>query len=1097
MVNILKEYNLIDKKNYKDIYNLYILVKGKYIAINDLRVKSEETPSLNGKIISSLEELDEYVKNDKCELWQKIGDDDFAVLIDKSDFDNIYETANLPSAGFLTDIYQGVTEDGNKTNFPNNLVRSLEIEKGNFSENEHVFCESYDGEITIYSKSDIGYVDDGKFISIASLGDSIDFDKLKDKVLYSQVDNKLITSIYTDVSVKFGKVLDVEKVNVNELSYHELNYDIDMSRDVTPKEDKKIDEYYSEHIAKKDADSATLDVYNYQASRTSSGEYIKLKLSGQNVETMVDINDLYFADDYGEKSNEKINPDIFKTEDRFNLIGKKIFVRTGVDKNNNDVFQSTEPLDIRQVGFSYDRMMAMQETTDNEDVLGKDSYIKLANGKYIKEQDLAHPIAYNIVKDTENFDAYYVKVTIGGSEQDLILDKSVFDKKMSFVYGNTTIDLKNAFKIKRSTKSLQDSDIIQTTKKGGKIEQCVALKIPKRNGSEIDTTTEVENKTELINGADSTFKEQYVKGEYVVDEVYLNDDKKDGQWVDINNGKRYLYTDHITIPDYSNDSAEYKYFKKGNVYYDGKKLNNDKFFDVSKANNAGYDKYAKLVGNGSIFLFSGAGVIGSAVLGSIISTILAVPASIVGVAMFAAIAGSFVLPPILIPIVNNIRGLIHNSHKKMYKNKLKLHRSQLNNEIVKDFELVYSNTLQAQKNAKKDKTVNNKFNKNNLLDKFEQIEQKIYSMSQGKLFSDFRMVEGKGKVDETNAEMFSVYRLEMLNLEREIKDLTKECKRDSSLQEELDYKKALYQQKLMSYVAQGIIEPKDENMNHLLKQSRVLKGYLLKRYFSEELTEDQAKFYDEIYNKYIKNGKLTIEEDKKFKSEKYNAELQSIKDVLAEFETIGQSTHYDYKENLIDQEKPTEIIDAEEVVEEKEEKTAEKAEEKTVEKTEEKEKIKNDIEKHNKERLEKLNQIYKDIGIDDKQINTNGSLKKTKENLELICESMENCTKLMRESKWDKERKAEISRLKLFIRHNQSTIVTLINERGGSKRQPKYMTNEFYERIITAHMNLAETFAKTGGVVNAKGEILTSEDLKEEALRSQLKKAGKQDTNVL
>ncbi len=877
MATILKEFEEIKSVSSKQpTYICFDVgtagVDNQYILFDELRIAVDDS---NTKPVTNIKEMKKALQEGK--LYQKIGSLERGRVIKSSAFNlnaKLYKkTLELPKE-FISDRYQG---DSKAKDVPEGLNRVLEVKRQAGFSGSYVYCQLVNTTgMQFYHMSEIGYVENDKFVSLESLGDALTLDLLESKVLFNQRENKLVNSIFTDATCTFGKVVNQERVDDATLTKTSFEYNSDGSVKTV---EERVEVRYSEHVCRKAETGTVIDSYNYQISPDRNGDFIKVQYEGYNVDTLVNIASLHYVDDNG-NPGDPIGVDVLRGDNRFSLIGKPVCILLE-NEENKVISQVTKPLTMDQLAFNYDKLMSMQETTNPDDALSEDAYLKLANGKYIKESEVAHPICYDFVKNSgDDFDAYYVIVEAGGVSNGVIVNKNAFKNGMTVNYNGVKLELKNAYKIKRSHKEMRNCDIIQTTKKNLGVESCVALSDPKYDNDEL--IVERKSKTDndvSIAFAQSEFEKAYRLGEYTLDEV-LDDE---GNYTALKDSKRYIYSDHITVTDYSHNTSEYSYFNDKSLTYDGKKLNG-KSFDMAKANKAAFKKFGKAMLYYIPTVFGGAGIVGGALLGSLLVSGFAISTMAATVAINILVAGIPAVWAISIPIVNAIRSAMINRQDRVYNSKLKLHRKGLTDEITKDFEFITSQTKIASKN--------NKLNKDLMLDKFESIEQKILSLSEGKLFADFRMVDGKGQVDETNAELFSQYRLEMRAMEKEIKSLEKRAKKDPSLKKELEMKKELHQQKLNDYVSQGIIEPKDKNMRQLLDKSNTLKGYLIKRYYSGELSEQEKRDLDLVYDDLIA-AKDTA------RARNLVEGLPAIKELADQCRELGAQSHYDYEHNVI------------------------------------------------------------------------------------------------------------------------------------------------------------------------------------------------------
>ena len=583
---------------------------------------------------------------------------------------------------------------------------------------------------------------------------------------------------------------------------------------------------------------------------------------------MIDIGAAYYLNPNG-TLGKAVDPAEFRGDDRFRHIGKKLAVKLR-GENGEEVIRITEPLTLDQVASVFERLKCMNETTSEQDILADNTYVRLADGRYMKEKAVAKPICYDFVTDPgAEFDAYFVEVGATPGEKTVIVSKAEFDKQKSVTWqhGSITIDKRRAYKVARTTKEMKYADVVQISKQNKGVEECVSLADPSYVDGRV-VLDRLDNVDEQCDYCQDVFETRYKKGQYKIDKVL----DENGKWVNVDSrGKRYKFEDHVSMHDYSNDRSEYAYFKDCKYEYDGKRLVGGKPYDVKKGIKGDMKKLRANATKLLTFAFSGAGII-----------------------FFPVTAAIFVYLParaIYIPIKHWAHKMKFDRTSAKYQGKLGIQRKQIKKDIEKELEFLYENTVKASNE--------NRLNKNNMLDRFESVEQMIYSLAETKFLADFRMVKGKGRVTESNAELFSKYRADMTALEKEIKKLERAVKRDPSLAPELQAKQRLHAEKIKSYISQGVIEPKDPKFRDLLNRSNIMKGYLLERFYGEELSEQQKSELDQMYALYVKSGDKMLNPSKLQTLLRQPDKLAHIRALASECMKKGRISHYNYNDNLL------------------------------------------------------------------------------------------------------------------------------------------------------------------------------------------------------
>lgn len=861
-VELLGKYSKLGNRNlsldkvyiYADVGTLEhgsVVPKMDYVCLDDLLVYVNDSQSRKLRDVkdfrSQLAKGNVYFKHftsDEIDVSRKVSK---SVELFAKDLD-------LPKSYLSTSI------NTNTESVDHGLLRELEVKAQNGFNGPYVYVGLIDNpNMQFIKKEDIGYYEAGRFISIE--GKSID--EFKDKDLYTRHGNFFVTKMFTDATCSFEVIKQREAYDLEHMKKTTLVEDKDGS--IKPVEED-IDPYYSEQIMRPEGDDVMLEVMNYAVNPTSDGEFVLLRYLGEHVDTLVPIDSLYFAN--GDSIGAKIEN--FK-ENRNNLIGQSIFVKLA----DGSTFR-TEPLTYEQVHKTYSKHETMQITEDESAILADGTYLKLQDGRYVKENETVRPICYEFVSG-DKFDAYMVKLDTATADgkTSVIVDKSTFAKKSTVLLAGVTLKLENAFKIKETSKAMKDADVIQTTSGHNKLEQCVLLSEPRHNDiGEVETTPLSDaEKERAIKNAKSEFETSYKKGDYELDRVV--DDK--GNLVELDKQKhRYHYTNVTRMQDYGN--KDYEYLHSGKVKYDAnkKQLIGGPKFDTAKYIKANYKRIGSITTDAFSIMFSSWGLL----------VVMVLPAILV------ATATALVTASVLNPLVYGVIGAIKN-RKPNFKLNTSKHRKILKKEIIEDLEEVIEDTAQT------DKT---KLSERSLLDRFETIDNKIISLCATKRISSFRMVNGVGSVNRTNASLYTDFINDMTAREKELKRLRRAVKKDPSLQATLDAKQSQYEQKIREYVSQGVIEPKDKQMREMMERSRRTKGFLLAKHFDKgEFTEEDKELIGAVdYNVRKNEFKYSSRKDKKKMKGKVKDLNKAMSQVMKKDTFIELADKkYNYEDSII------------------------------------------------------------------------------------------------------------------------------------------------------------------------------------------------------
>lgn len=473
-----------------------------------------------------------------------------------------------------------------------------------------------------------------------------------------------------------------------------------------------LDPYYSDqHYVKKEeqegndpekkTEVAKIQIRN--AKLAQDGEFIKVVIAGEMAHTLVKLSDIYDL-----HSNTQIT-------DLTQLGGQAVRI-----KQADGTFVTTEPLTYEQVSLRYDTIKSFQPAPEDMQPMAEEAYLKLSNGKYIKEAEAVKPMAYKYVIDenTNNFDIYRVKVLDSNPPQYVLVTKEFVEKQA--VINPTTesgakLDLGDCKKMQR-TPDLKTCDVIQTSSAGKDVEACKIL-------PPVNTAA---RRAELSDSM-RAFETGYKNGTYKLTSVY----NKDNQLctLDKSSAKRFVFTDTFEIEDKAERSIEYKSMKFNKLIFDERKGKNGTFtvvtggpeFSFKNATSEGYKNLGKIFGATFAASMNPAGIFAILAFYPVVALGLA--------GMVAAIPG--------IPIVNAFRKLKNIIKPDKLKEKVEIQRK----EDKKEIELLLENLLETSK--KQEMTAENILKMDQ---RFEEINQRIIALSRANVNTKFQIVNGQCEI---------------------------------------------------------------------------------------------------------------------------------------------------------------------------------------------------------------------------------------------------------------------------------------------------------------------------------------------------------------
>lgn len=554
---------------------------------------------------------------------------------------------------------------------------------------------------------------------------------------------------YEELDVEHATKKTVELKQNAKISSGKITYEIANESTVS------LDPYYSDqHYVKKEeqegndpekkTEVAKIQIRN--AKLAQDGEFIKVVIAGEMAHTLVKLSDIYDL-----HSNTQIT-------DLTQLGGQAVRI-----KQADGTFVTTEPLTYEQVSLRYDTIKSFQPAPEDMQPMAEEAYLKLSNGKYIKEAEAVKPLVYKYVIDenTNNFDIYRVKVLDSNPPQYVLVTKEFVEKQA--VINPTTesgakLDLGDCRKMQR-TPDLKTCDVIQTSSAGKDVEACKIL-------PPVNTAA---RRAELSDSM-RAFETGYKNGTYKLTSVY----NKDNQLctLDKSSAKRFVFTDTFEIEDKAERSIEYKSMKFNKLIFDERKGKNGTFtavtggpeFSFKNATSEGYKNLGKIFGATFAASMNPAGIFAILAFYPVVALGLA--------GMVAAIPG--------IPIVNAFRKLKNIIKPDKLKEKVEIQRK----EDKKEIELLLENLLETSK--KQEMTAENILKMDQ---RFEEINQRIIALSRANVNTKFQIVNGQCEITTDMAPFVIEYKRQH---KKDFKNLNKTeaqiAKKEKSVAE---YKKEL------------------------------------------------------------------------------------------------------------------------------------------------------------------------------------------------------------------------------------------------------------------------------------------------------------------
>ena len=922
-------YTKIESKSVKDLNNLFLLVNDngvqKYVEIKNLAI-------LDGKSmieIKTVDELKKAIKENRIYTKKANGAKDKQVAVSGLDFyqpDKKTAESKIGSSYFISTTIQGdysvpvgfervvrIKKDKEKE-VVRTKVLTQSLEKG-----EYLLVTLENGTKKYLSRDEI----------ISSKGNTLGSSKLsllKKRLEEKEVEdlnkNKIVeidltkayifeNFTYKDPQTKEEKPYREEVVGLEHRT-------LSINDGENPKYNvETVDALYTHQRYLKDDDKPIIRVTNYETSNNESGEYVKVAFAGDSTETMLSKQELF------------LDSALTKPVRNFNdkLVGKVLYAKSD-DENTN--FKVTQPLSVVQASYTYSKKKYLQETEKSEDVCAPGTYLKLETGKYVKEAESVRPICYDYAKYGETPEAYLAKVVDSDKGHiSIIIPVDAFKKNSKsekFKYAGYTISNKDIFGLKKSSKRMVDCDVIQTSTEQDDYQNCKVLRIAGMfDGTTHERETiDVENIEEIVGITKEEFLRDYKDGKYIINQV-LNEK---GQYETFIRGKRYVFKDHMDLPDYSNGYGEYAYVKANGKY------------DTKKGIKAAFKTWGKKAGPAALFAYG-----------------IGWPFFAVSPALACIVAGAFAVSALMVPISQFIKAHKENKKNRVAKDKTKC-ASKINKlDILKELQSEYNKAVKKGKKFTQEDELR-------FIERMENLEKQSMQLAGGMTIADFKIKNGKmSTVDSSNVGEFKKYQAEMYKEEQELSKLLDDMKKGKITRETYNGKYNEHQEHLYNYVSKGIFVPKDEKYQAILDAIRTTKGFVVAKFGNHDSTSDKDKnIKSKLQKKELRIGKdfsCSITKTKKEEASILIDNLRTIADgkPVDYDRVIIRSVHEGLKDSKLEYHEPEVKVTIEEVKEDEKDKEDEIVEEvveeeKTVKKDRKKDSKKEEKPKKSKEEKE-------------------------------------------------------------------------------------------------------------------------------------------------
>ncbi|MBE5741598.1 MAG: hypothetical protein E7351_03645 [Clostridiales bacterium] len=587
---------------------------------------------------------------------------------------------------------------------------------------------------------------------------------------YYTKDGQQIKTIYINKEYTFSDTLEAKN---NNIVITDISVQDDNGEPKVTARTSSVSKYFTVRTYGNANGEDTVDVKTYEA--TDNGDYISVNISGHTAPMMVSVDSV--SDEQGRPITN------------FNaMTGKKLTVKT------SDGVHTTEPLTYEQANIMYSARLRY-EKVDN--TASEDTYLRLKNGKYVKEFDCA--IAYKFVRnDQVEFDAYLVRIQSGTNVTEKIVSKAY--------YMTHTAEFNGAKVFKISRCRTDDAEIIQTTSKNNAVEYAKVLK--KYNGDEYTGQVDQAIKKDSL----IAYEIAYENGDYVVNDVF---DETDEKAVDIENNRfRYVYSDHYSYVDTAKNSSEYASLNKRSLTYKDGKLDGGPEYSFKKGVYKSFAKWSKFL---SVTVLAAVG------MGVVLATVFPIwPIYVAGMAAWAG----------FIPLGHGIAKMIDKAKRsgkkfgvKQYKDELEMERKIAKEDAYTMAENLYEQALDMDnKNVTSDA----------IDDRYGLLLDKILELSDASVDNGVVLTNGEGKVNAGNIRQILKFKhefnLETKAFEKEKKALEKERK---------DFE-ALEQQYLKAKSKVGNLVSYELEQNYLTAKANI---------------EAKEKEFETRYKKHLEKGK--------------------------------------------------------------------------------------------------------------------------------------------------------------------------------------------------------------------------------------------------
>ncbi len=825
-VKTLGKYNQLTKEQLAaaKFEDLGVVVEGDFYLLKDLTIYSDD----GNKHIQSLKQFLNAIKNkkyldnkDATHIQDKITKDASGNIIFYSQKFNFEVSGSLISDKF--------SPEDDKSSIAPGLKRALKYEQAADGQYVYVQLKGLDAPELVPIK-EIGYYVGSKFTTCKTLED-VKNNTDKNLFLSGKYNNATVSGVYLE-AYKFTEIIkgaDGKPLVESYLTTEKKKLDLVLKNGTIATEEKSLADYNVASYVKT-GDKSSVAVKSYMVNTTEKGgSFVRLKLQDESKEIMVPIVSLRKVDKAGKPLEEGI-----KFKDLSKYIGQEIAVSMQDGKS-----VKTNALTPEQAYVSYDLTMHKQQTTDKADVLKDNTHLLLANGQFVKEKEAVKPISYEFVNDSDDdFDVYIVTVKSSSGEREVVVDKSLFltRQKADIILNKEVVSVSEENSIKAKRCAYAQADAVQTTSKGARAEQCTLLADKKSRVKKKKAERE-----ELLNSLLDEFLAKYKNGDYALD-----------KYVDVENELkelaksrpeqcRYVVQDFISQPDYGNKLNEYAFLKSTTLSWNGNKLVGGPQYNAMKAYTKDITTIAKVFLHVLVFSVGWGGILSAAISPFIVIGMLsAVAGAIPAMAIFRAIKNAWIE---------------RKNHAFKYKDKLAEQRKGVKKEIFEELKQIIADTADNENLTtavkKDDKTAADQKLieqcKAKFLNKFDELEARAATLSATDTMSEFRMVDGQGKVDDTNAHLFYQYHVEMEELEKRVKYLEKrKGKLTDEEKIELENSSQELERRKKNDVVVGPTVPEDSEYKKITELLAQVKGTILAKYFGETPTNNaEAELTDE------------------------------------------------------------------------------------------------------------------------------------------------------------------------------------------------------------------------------------------------------------